>query len=395
MEEHEHHAARDGRGGRRPVRRGRGAGTEHSTTRRRTVLALVAGFVASWGCDDPPPAGPSGTELEAQGLCDLDPAFLHASLPPNRIPALVEPAMVAPDSPEAAYLREGDRVLGVVVDGVARAYPHNILWHHEIINDRIGDRRVTVTFCPLTGSGLAFDPVSVDGTAIDFGVSGLLFANNLVMYDRGTGELFGPQLSSAGRCEGFRGARLDAVPVLETSWQRWRELHPDTEVVSRETGHARNYTLYPYQSYDALHNEDLLFPMPVDRRRPLKERVLAVRSGDRSGRGWPFGELAAMGARAAVNEEVGDDPVTVLFEASRGGTAVAYSPRVDGRTLTFQVDGEAFSDRETGSRWTVEGVAMEGPLTGARLSPHPDAYVLFWFAWRHFHPNGTTFGSDG
>lgn len=347
------------------------------------------------GCGDDGPTVPQETLDSA--ICTLDESVLWSSLPPNAIPALNEPSMVGPFDPGAEYLRAGDRVLGVVVDGEARAYPHNILWHHEVINDRIGDRWLTVTFCPLTGSGVAFDPTSIDGSPIDFGVSGLLFANNLVMYDRETGDLFGPQLSASGQCSRFKEETLDFVPVLETSWDRWRELHPNTTVVGEGTGFGRNYQFYPYSSYDELSNDDLLFSMPVDRRRPIKERVLAIRTGETGGRGYPFGELASLGATAALNERVGGLPVTVFYEASSGGTAMAYRvPSPGGVPLTFEPDGDGtFRDHQTGSLWSIEGRAIEGELAGTELEAHSDAYVLFWFAWRFFQPDGTTFGMDG
>jgi|TARA_B100000809_G_scaffold148466_1_gene145938 hypothetical protein len=108
-------------------------------------------------------------------LCALDPDLLIAVLPADAIPALTLPNMVSVGAEGAEYLFDFDRVLGVVVNGEARAYPHNILWYHEIVNDRIGDTWISVTFCPLTGLGLVFDPF-VDGNLLELGVSGLLFA---------------------------------------------------------------------------------------------------------------------------------------------------------------------------------------------------------------------------
>jgi predicted small lipoprotein YifL len=145
-----------------------------------------------------PPDG-VGTDGDDDLICSVNPDLLFSNLPPEGIPALTEPAMVAAADPDAAYLFDFDRVLGVVIDGNARAYPHNILWHHEIINDRVGDTWFTVTFRPLTGSGLVLDPF-VDGDRLELGVSGLLFANNLVLYDRISGDVYGPQLSVEGKC---------------------------------------------------------------------------------------------------------------------------------------------------------------------------------------------------
>ena len=108
------------------------------------------------------------------------------------------------------------------------------------------------------------------------------------------------------------------MPLQEMSWARWQELHPDTKVVSSDTGFGRNYRVYPYGSYDNINSGELLFPMIVDKSRPIKERVLAVRVGD-GGPGYPYGELAEFGEVVALNEMVGGVPTAIFFEAQRGG----------------------------------------------------------------------------
>lgn len=356
-----------------------------SAARSGAAGLALAGAIACGGT-------PTGSFQRPEITCDLNRDLLFSSLPPDAIPAVNGPEMVGPGEPEASYLRDDDRVLGVVMEGEARAYPHNILWHHEIVNDVVAGRDISVTFCPLTGSGLAFRP-DVGGRNVDLGVSGLLFANNLVMYDRDTGEVYGPQLAIEGRCESFRGLALDLMPVQETSWGRWKALHPDTKVVSGELGFSRNYRFYPYRDYDQLSSNELLFPMTVDETRPIKERVLAVRSG-LAGRGYPFGELEDMGEYVAINEVIGGIPTAVLYESTGGQTALAFDARIDGQTLTFDATpGGAFVDVETQSTWRIDGLATAGPLAGRRLETRADAYTLFWFAWRHFQPNGQVFAA--
>lgn len=347
-------------------------------------LGLTLGLSA---CSEPPPFTFGEPELPS---CDLPEEFLTFSVPPDAIPSLLQPDMVTIGDPGAEYMVDSDRILGILIEGQPRAYPHRILWHHEIVSDRIGDRAVAATFCPLTGSGLVFDPV-LAGEELDIGVSGLLFANNLVLYDRTSGDVFGPQLSPSGRCTRFRDATLDLLPVLETSWGEWRRLHPNTTVVSSDTGFERNYDVSPYGDYDALHNDDLLFDMPVDTSRPIKERVLAVR-GASGATGFPFGELSdALGSHGAAHETVDGEEIVVFYSAADGQTAVAFSPRADGRLLTFQAHPDGgWTDAETGSVWNLEGRATDGPLRGERLAAHPGAFVVFWFAWRHFDPDGTT-----
>lgn len=321
-------------------------------------------------------------------VCDLDRSFLVSSLGPNAIPALTNPPMVEPDAVEVDYLFDTDRVLGVVLGGEARAYPHNVLWHHEIVNDQVGSARIAVSFCPLTGSGVAFSP-ELGGQVMDVGVSGLLFANNLVMYDRTTLEVYGPQLSVEGKCGGFIGQALPLMPVQEMSWGRWKELYPETKVVTGDLNFGRNYRSYPYGSYDDIDDPDLLFEMPVDRSRPIKERVLSIREG---GRGYPFGELLEVGDVVALNEVVGGIPTAVFFEARDGMAALAFDARVGAQTLTFEAQPEGtWMDLETGSTWQFDGTATEGPLAGEVLRTRADAYTLFWFAWKHFEQGTSTF----
>jgi len=298
--------------------------------------------------------------------------------------------MVDPDAAGADYLLDSDRVLGVLMNGEARAYPHNILWHHEIVNDRIGEDWISVTFCPLTGSGLAFDP-EIGSRRLDLGVSGLLFANNLVLYDRRTDEVYGPQLTVTGACEGFRGQALRLLPVQEMSWGLWKELHPNTTVVTGEQTFGRNYRVYPYGSYAEITSNELLVPMSADRSRHIKERVLSIREG-RGGRGYPYGELRALGDVAVVNESVTGIPTAVFYDADDGETALAFDARVNGAALTFDArPGGSWVDRETGSTWAIDGSAIAGPLVGSRLRTRGDAYTVFWFAWRHFQPDGRMF----
>jgi len=322
--------------------------------------------------------------------CNLDRSLLITSLAPDAIPAINNPTMVLPGDPEASYLRPEDRVLGIVINGEARAYPHNILWHHEIINDEVAGERVSVTFCPLTGSGLAFRP-EIDGRQLDLGVSGLLFANNLVLYDRTEDEVYGPQLMVGGVCESFVGRSLELLPLQEMSWERWQELHPDTRVVTGDTGYDRNYQFYPYRDWDDIDNPELYVPLPLDDSRTPKERILAIRDGD-GGRAYPFLELAEIGLYAAINKVVSGIPTAVFYDGRSGAAALAFDARVGGQALTFAVGPEGFwTDAETGSIWSFDGSAVEGPLEGERLTTRSDAYTLFWFAWTHFQPNGEVF----
>ena len=351
----------------------------------RLLTGLLFAVVAV-ACGDAGPTGVDGGDRTDDLICDLDRNLLVSETSPGAIPAITEPPMVTQGEPGALYLNDDERVLGVVVNGSARAYPHAVLDHHEVINDRIDGEWFTVTFCPLTGSGLRLDP-NLGAERLDVAVSGLLFANNLVLYDRASGDVYGPQLAVAGTCSRFRNQSLTLLPLVEMSWGEWKALYPATLVVSSATGFNRNYLQSPYEEYRG--DEDLLHDMPVDRSRPLKERVLAIRLGDDSGIGFPFGELsAALGSEGVLNQAVGGVPTSVFYQADDGETAIAFYSTVGSQALTFSASSDGtFTDAETGSTWRLDGRAIAGPLVGEQLQVREDAFVVYWFAWRHFQPS--------
>lgn len=321
--------------------------------------------------------------------CSIPSSQLYSGQVPDGIPALTHPRLLSAADAPPAY-NDSDRVLGVVINGAARAYPLLILWWHEIVNDTLGGEPVLVTYCPLTGSGLAFDP-RIRGRARNFGVSGLLYENNLVMFDRlsggGTESLWNQLLMGAQR-GAEKGTELKRVSVVETTWGRWRELYPQTSVLSTATGHIRDYGAYPYGNYDDPNNPWLLFPSsPWNRARPPKELVLGVRANSAAA-AYPFGVLDTTSLSAAVNDTLGGRPILVTFHhPSR--TARAYFRELEGQVLEFEVaDPGNFTlrDRQTSSTWNELRAATAGPLSGKRLNPVTDSWTMFWFAWSIFYP---------
>ncbi len=310
--------------------------------------------------------------------------FADGGVGKDGIPALTDPDFISAD--QVDFLAGDNRVIGFLIDGVAVAVPHNILWWHEIINFNFSDAlRLAVTYCPLTGSSMAFDRASIGGG--EFGVSGLLFQNNLTMYDRTDDESLWPQMNREAGCGPRTSARLPMFPVVEMTWDGWRALYPDTRVVSDRTGFLRNYTPsgYPYGNYEDPDNGALLFPMQIDGQRQPKERLLGIPDGD-GGIAFPFFELDEAGPYRVVHETVGGLDVVVFWDRAKEG-AMAYRPRAAGQDLTFEARDAGLFDTQTGSRWQLDGRAAEGPLAGEQLEPVVEAYVSFWFAWAAFQPS--------
>jgi hypothetical protein len=177
------------------------------------------------------------------------------------------------------------------------------------------------------------------------------------------------------------------------TWLAWRTRHPDTRVLGSPVGSRGPYDLYPYGDYEYL-EAGFTFPMPsLDGRRPPKERVLGVIDADGNATAFPFGALDRLAPHHAVELSlaVGQGPAVVFWDRS-ATAAGAYRAVLDGDTLSFDGGPGGITDEATGSVWTVEGVAVSGPLAGARLEPVGEAMVAFWGAWYAFYPAAELWG---
>ena len=304
------------------------------------------------------------------------------------IPSLTDPALV--EMNQVSYLDDRDRVIGLMLDGNPVAIPHNILWWHEIINYDGNSDQIAVTYCPLTGSSIVFDRAAIGGA--ELGVSGLLYQNNLIMYDRNETEALWSQMLTGARCNSSKGVTLATISHVEMTWGGWKELHPATQVISGNTGFNRNYRQYPYDDYEIESNSDLLFPMDnLDCRRPPKERVLGIPGEDGAALTFPFGMLDERGAKAVVKTNFEGQDILVLWDREKR-SAVAFRPETAGGVaVDIMVQNEAFVDVTTNSVFQLDGLAVEGDLAGRSLQSIDEAYVAFWFAWPAFHPNTMIF----
>jgi hypothetical protein len=358
----------------------------HSVSALPLVFAiLLAPFVLA-GCDSRSTTG--GNRSFNTSNCTIPVAQLQRGCGGGAdcIPSIddVSPGDDRLVAAEAANsLADSNRVIGLVVGGQALAVPHSILWTHEIVNlDGWGGPPLAVTYCPLTGSSLAFDRSTIDGA--EFGVSGLLFENNLVMYDRREDESLWPQMNRQANCGATVGTTLDMFPVVEMRWFRWKALHPDTKVVSDGNGFNRQY---PYRNYEAL-NSPPFDGSSFDDRRPPKERVLGIPAGPDGGIALPFRALSAAGPMQVVTVAAGGTEATVFWSRD-AQSAMAFET-----SDAFSVQNGTIVDDETGSTWSVDGVAIDGPREGERLEPIDEAYVAFWFAWAEFQPETQLWTND-
>lgn len=381
--------------------------------KRRWLLTTTLTFlVAACGSPDAGQAqARDGEVARVAGADDWETDFSQRSVPleeivsggppKDGIPSIDDPSFV--DPPAADWLAPEDPVMVVEREGQVKAYPLAILMHHEIVNDRVAGTPVAVTYCPLCNTALVFDR-RVEGRVLDFGTTGRLRHSDLVMYDRQT-ETWWQQASGKAIIGDLVGTTLEFLPVNTLSWERARELHPDLRVLSRDTGFSRRYGMNPYAGYDRIGNSPMggFVQGDLDDRLPAMERVAAVRLGE----GWAAGFSDLREARVA-NATVADTAFAVFWspgaasaldarQVSEGrdvGMTAAYRRTVDGRTLTFEPDGDHFRDRETGSRWNLGGEAVSGPMEGTALEPIQHGNH-FWFAWAKFEPETELWTPDG
>lgn len=262
--------------------------------------------------------------------------------PQDGIPSIDEPVFI---SIEEARSDVTDEELGiaVILNGISRFYPFQILVFHEIVNDTFDGKRLLVTYCPLCLSGIVFDPL-VQGERVEFGTSGKLWNSNLVMYDRKTDSLWSQILGESIVGE-MTGTSLEILPSDQMRFGEWVAQNPEGQVLSRDTGATRFYGQDPYGSYYT--TPGTYFPVNnADDRLGDKEYVLGIVFDDKAKAYLP----AAVKAAGRVEDEFA------------GRTIVAeYNIDLDVVWLFQKLD--------------------DGTLE--RINPFPN----FWFSWVAVHPD--------
>lgn len=264
--------------------------------------------------------------------------------PRDGIPSIDKPKFISAN--EADYLKAEDRVIGVEINGKARAYPIRILNWHEIVNDVHNGKPIAVTFCPLCGSGIVYD-ATFNGKAHKFGVSGLLYNSDVLLFDRETETLWS-QILSRGISGELVGSELEIIPSSHTSWKAWQDKYPNTEVLSTDTGSSsRNYNRSPYGDYDK--GRETYFPLAFrSQKYHPKERVMGITLNGKH-KVYPFSELAKL--------------KDTKLDDNFSGQALKLSFDIENR------DGEIKD-------------------SNGKVLP---SINTFWFAWYAFHPDAVIF----
>lgn len=381
---------------------------EEGQTAPTTIAASVttAGPTSTGSSDTGPPAtAPTTTEHQIiSALADMtDPAFapplvdveliIESGVEPDGIRPVDDPHYTAVS--KVQFLDDEEPVLVLDVNGDVRAFPIMVMTWHELVNDTIGGVPVTVSFCPLCNSGVAFERTT-DFGELTFGTSGRLFNSSLVMYDRQTESLW-THFDGRAVVGTLTGSTLTRLPMQTVSWATFRDAFPDAEVLNRNTGINRPYGRNPYPGYDSVDSQPFFFVGEIDGRVAAKERVVAIRGAEtkvilttalaEAGTvefdldGVPLVAVHLPGTVSAL-----DGPL--ITDGRDIGATGVFRRDLDGVAVSLTVDGDVFVDEVSGSRFDVLGTAIDGPLAGSRLE-RVETLDTFWFAIAAFDPDTT------
>ena len=320
--------------------------------------------------------------------------LLSGGPPRDGIPPIDNPQFV--DAIDAkSWIKDNEPVVFVKINNEVKAYPIQILIWHEIVNDTLGKKEISVTFCPLCNSTIVFDR-NLDGKLYDFGTSGLLRNSDLVMWDRQSETLW-QQFTGEAIIGDLMGKKLTMLASSMISFKEYYTAYPDGKVLSKETGHYRAYGNNPYVGYDDINNSPFLYNDPIDKRLKPMQRVVTI-SGDSSSKAYTYSILKS---KKVVNDSFEGKDIVVFYKtgttsaldgreiaSSRdvGATAV-FRSLLDGTNLEFVYDANlGIIDSKTKSSWNIFGEAVTGKYRGKTLSQivHADH---FWFSWAAFKPD--------
>jgi len=278
---------------------------------------------------------------------------------------------------QATYLSDNDVVFGLVINGEAHAYPKRILAWHELLTDEIGEQSIVGVYCTLCGTVIIYN-TEFNGVKHKLGTSGFLFRSNKLMYDQATQSLWSTFLGEpvVGPLVN-QNIELSTLPVETTNWGEWRRRHPNTKVLSIETGHARNYTEgEAYKEYFA--DDNLMFPvLQHDKRLPNKARVFIPRPKNFAAQ--PLAISVEYLKRERIHQNQIEEQRMLIITESNGASR-AYA--IDDQQFKSYKDGRLLDKKD--EEWKVNEDVLIGP-EGHRLTRLP-GHEAFWFAWINVFP---------
>jgi hypothetical protein len=292
------------------------------------------------------------------------------------IPPLRQPAMLT--AAEASYLEDDNIVFGIEINGDARAYPKRILAWHEMFVDKIGGISFAGVYCTLCGAVILYQ-TNHNGTQHDLGTSGFLYRSNKLMYDKATQSLWNTTWGEPviGPLVG-QDIRLERSYLVTTNWGEWKRRHPDSKVLSLDTGYSRNYDEgVAYRHYFA--TDELMFSISTsDSRLNNKDEILALTFPEYSEDTMAI-SASFLQDKPVYANRLGSVEFVVLTDSS--GANRVYEAK-NHRFVKYDQD-DSLIDSE-GMKWKLsEDRLKSGDQTLARLPAHR----AFWFGWHSAFPD--------
>ena len=308
------------------------------------------------------------------------------------IPPIDHPKFIDARSAKT-WLSDNEPIIFVDVNKTIKAYPLQVLMWHEIVNDTIDNRKITVTFCPLCNASIVFDRV-INKKEYTFGTSGLLRNSDLVMYDRQTESLW-QQFTGKSIVGDMVETQLKEIPSSIISFKDLYTNYPNALILSKNTGYNRDYGRNPYVGYDDINQTPFMLKDKADPRLEPMRRVTAVTYKDKD-IAYP---LNIMKTKRVINDKLEDLNLVLFYKKGVAsalnrsniasskdvGSVTVYNRKLGNRVLDFYYDN-GFKDKQTGSTWNIFGVAINGELKGEKLENIASG-SHFWFAWAVFKPN--------
>jgi hypothetical protein len=295
-------------------------------------------------------AGPAVSADEEKFFSLLRENVASGGPPKDGIPAIEKPQYTSAAEADR-WLAPDDVIFGVDHAGLLAAYPQRILVWHEIANETLGGERISITYCPLTGTAIGYKGKVTPETFSTFGVSGKLVNSNLIMYDRATDSQW-PQILGKAIDGSARGTRLDEFPIVWTTWEKWKKKHPETKVLSQRTGFLRNYGRSgdPYGSYlrddKGYYDSERLLFRPIFEDGQLHPKAVVVGVRDHAGN-----------AAAILKDRLRQEKKTEIRLGEKT-VVITYDPELDFHSAVI---------KET-AQWI-------------------NAFDAMWFAWKGFYPD--------
>jgi len=347
-----------------------------------TLLGLLI-FICAISCSEEEPEAEVVNTLQP-----TNPAVEGWLIPKNQvrdggvgidgIPSIDNPNFTI--ATEVDFLNPEDLILAIRVGDEIKAYPHPILDKHEIVNDRIDNKPIALTYCPLTGTGIGWNRI-INDQETTFGVSGLLYNSNLMPYDRLTNSTWSQQRLDCVNGSNI-GQRAELYNFIETDWSTWLAAYPESQVLNTDTGFDRDYQVYPYNDYRTNH-DNIIFPvLNIDNRLPAKERVLGVLV---SGKLIAFPFQASSSSFELIQHEFNNKKLLVARNTSRN-YIVAFINRNLNETYTVLPDIEFPFIIQDGSGTKFDILGFSNDESNKQLTL-ADQFMGYWFSWGAFYPD--------